>query len=150
MFNLFYIINPMTVHMNPQCNLSKLVPVSFKLIHRRSTYFVKVFVAILIFPYFQFSSHPCSEVTKPTNTMHLWHILWESEIALVIVHFWIYHLCVIPGNWNNFYLSKWVLVSDKMFSERFEWGCALVPLYMHVWMKMYLCLLLIAPAKIQH
>lgn len=107
MFNLF--LYPQShdhasASMNPQCNLSTLVPVSFKLMHQSSTYFFKVFVAILIFPYFQFSPHLWSEVTIPTNTMYLWHVLWESDIALVIAHFWIYHLCVIPGNWNNFYL----------------------------------------------
>lgn len=106
---------------NPQCNLSTLVSVSFKLIHRSNTSFEKVSVAVLIFPYFQFSPHPWSEVTKPTNTMHLWHVLWQNDMALVIVHFWIRRLCVTPGDWNNSYLSKWILVWDKMLSERYEY-----------------------------
>jgi len=60
-------------------------------------FFVTVSVAALIFPYFQFSPQPLSEVTKPTNTMHLWHILWESDMALVIAHFWIHPFCLTPG-----------------------------------------------------
>lgn len=123
MFNLFFISSVPWPCINPQCNLSTLVSVSFKLIHRSSTSFVKVSIAVLIFPYFQFSPHPWSEVTKPTNTMHLWHVLWESDMALVIAHFWIHRLCVTPGDWNNSYLLKWILVWDKMLSERYEYEC---------------------------
>lgn len=90
----------------------------------------------LLSSHFQFLPHPWSEVTKPTNTMHLWHVLWESDMALVITHFWIHSLCLTPGDWNNSYLSKWILVWDKMLSERYECQSVCTCAFVYVQVRM--------------
>lgn len=67
----------------------------------------------LPFSYFHiFNSHLiCGQkLSNLQRLKNVWHVLWERDMALVIAHFWICHLCVLCHPWELKQNGSWFWV----------------------------------------